>query len=180
MPYRQVIPVFDESVRKLCPESYPNHKDGCPNWNKRAICPPQAPLLGDTIDLSLAVWAVWNVFDFGGHVARMRKNHPDWSQRQLECCLYWQNTARKQLRGDISKLLSLLERGLVAQRLVTLICPEGCGVNVTATMASIGIALEWPPKTVTYQVALVGMPVEACFLELESERNFLQFRPVAE
>ncbi|GAG49891.1 unnamed protein product, partial [marine sediment metagenome] len=30
---------------------------------------------------------------------------------------------------------------------------------VTMTMAEIGILLEWPPVTVTYQVALVGSPV---------------------
>ena len=36
-------------------------------------------------------------------------------------------------------------------------CPEAAGVNVTATMASIDIDLEWPPVTVAYQVALAGI-----------------------
>jgi len=31
-------------------------------------------------------------------------------------------------------------------------------VDVTATMASLGIKLEWPPVKVAYQVALVGTP----------------------
>jgi hypothetical protein len=35
-------------------------------------------------------------------------------------------------------------------------CPEAMGVVVTETMANVGIKLEWPPKTVTYQVALAG------------------------
>jgi hypothetical protein len=37
--------------------------------------------------------------------------------------------------------------------------PEAAGVNITATMKSIGIDLEWPPKTVTYQVVVAGSPV---------------------
>jgi hypothetical protein len=42
--------------------------------------------------------------------------------------------------------------------LIAVTCPEACGVDVTATMASIGVALEWPPVSTAYQVALVGSP----------------------
>ena len=35
-------------------------------------------------------------------------------------------------------------------------CPEGAGVNITTTMKSIGIDLEWPPKRYAYQVVLAG------------------------
>ena len=34
--------------------------------------------------------------------------------------------------------------------------PEAQGVSVTDTMVQVGIYLEWPPKTVAYQVALAG------------------------
>jgi hypothetical protein len=32
-------------------------------------------------------------------------------------------------------------------------------VNITETMESVGIVLEWPPENLTYQVALAGMPL---------------------
>lgn len=147
----RVDPVIDHKVRLLCSRPYPGHKKGCPNYNDRNSCPPQARLLHQAIDLEQAVYCVWNVFAFGEHVARMRKKHSEWSQRQCECCLYWQGTARKHLRKRISNFLTS-QPG----RLVVIRCPEAMGVNVTATMQSLGLELEWPPRTVAYQVALVG------------------------
>ena len=96
-------------------------------------------------------WAIWNVFPFGQHVAKMRRRHPDWSRRQLECCLYWQNTARKQLRETVLHFLD-------GRTLHVEMIPEAHGVNVTATMRLLGIKLEWPPKRWAYQVALAWRP----------------------
>ena len=148
-----VNPVMDETVRQLCVQRYPGHPNGCPNFGKKPGCPPKAPLLSDTLDVARPVYAVFNVFDFGGHVERMRRKHPDWSERQLACCLYWQPTARKHLQG----LLREFCRGHRALRIVG--CPEAQGVNVTETMRRAGIELEWPPRTVTYQIALAGTPL---------------------
>jgi predicted metal-binding protein len=159
MPWQLVIPVLDKSVRSLCVKPYPNHPKGCPNWNKKEGCPPKAKLLGDIFDLAKSVYLVYNRFDFGSHVERMRERHPEWSQRQVECCLYWQGTARKQLRAQVEEFLveAYNTQPLhVFSQLHQLHCPEACGVDITATMKSIGIDMEWPPKTVTYQVALVG------------------------
>jgi hypothetical protein len=36
-------------------------------------------------------------------------------------------------------------------------CPEAMGVDITSTMSSIGIELEWPPKNITYQVSIAGV-----------------------
>jgi len=94
MPSAIVVPVVDLSVRGLCPKPYPLHARGCPNFGKKAGCPPQCGTISKVLDLSAPVWAIWNVFDFGGHVAKMRVAHPDWSGRQLACCLYWQPKAR--------------------------------------------------------------------------------------
>lgn len=147
-----VSPVLVPGVRNLCRKPYPGHPRGCPNWGKRDTCPPKAPLLGKLLDLTKPVCCIYNAFDLRGHVARMRKKHPDWSGRKLRCCLYWQGTARAALRKKIEVFLGE-HPGLIA---VT--CPEACGVDVTATMASLGITLEWPPVSVAYQVALVGSP----------------------
>lgn len=153
MPYSLIKPVIDLSVRQLCKQPYCNHPGGCPNYDKKVTCPPKAPPISKVIDLSKPVYAIWNEFDFAGHCNRMKVIHPDWSQRQVECCLYWQPKARKQLRREINTFaFSIIQY-------VIYICavPEGAGVNVTATMKSIGIELEWPPKIVAYQIALAGI-----------------------
>lgn len=157
MNWRDVQPVCDPSViRSLCQKRYPGHPKGCPNFGKRLTCPPAARLLGEIIDLAKPVWAIWNAFEIGRHAARMQQRHPNWSDRQCYCCLYWQGTARKALKGHIRAFLNH-HRGF-RRKIIT--CPEACGCNVTATMKTIGIELEWPPRAIAYQVALVGTPVQ--------------------
>lgn len=148
-----VRPVVDLAVRSLCTRPYPGHKKGCPNYNKRGSCPPQSELIEHALDLERPIYCIWNVFPFGRYVRRMKKLHPEWSERQCKCCLYWQGTARKQLNARITCLLDSRRTGMVVVR-----CPEAKGVNVTATMLSLGIRLEWPPRDVAYQVALAGFP----------------------
>jgi hypothetical protein len=150
MPFVLVRPIINHKVRALCSRPYPNHKKGCPNIGKRDLCPPKAKLIGTVLDLRQPMWAIYNSFPFGEHVTKMRGLHPEWSQRQVECCLYWQGAARKQLKAEIK---SFLEHH---PGLKVLTCPEACGVDITATMLGVGIELEWPPRTVTYQIALAG------------------------
>jgi len=143
---REVKPVVDYGVRALCARPYHGHPKGCPNYGKRACCPPCAPKIENTLDLSKPVFAIFNVFDFGSHVARMRAKHPNWTDRQCACCLYWQGTARKHLREKVAQV-----RGL---RIIS--TPEAQGVNLTATMRTAGIELEWPPVKMAYQIVLAG------------------------
>lgn len=82
----------------------------------------------------------------------MKAIHPGWSQRQVECCLYWQGTARKQLRAEIDIFAFSITQYIIQ----ILTRPEANGVNVTATMKTVGIELEWPPNKKAYQVALAG------------------------
>ncbi len=154
MPNRILTPIIDYRVRELCAKPYPNHPKGCPNYGRKAGCPPHCWVIENIIDLSKAVFAIWNVFDFGAHCRKMKAKHPEWSQRQIECCLYWQPTARQQLRHQIE----MFYLGNTVSDMKIIKTPEATGVNVTATMKSIGIELEWPPKTITYQVVLAGLP----------------------
>jgi hypothetical protein len=149
---REVKLVIDYGMRNLCFRPYPNHPKGCPNYGKRPTCPPKAPHIEEIIDMRKPVFAIWNVFDFGSHVKKLKEVHPDWSQRQLECCLYWQGTARKKLNEQIGFF------GLGLQGHILLKCPEACGVNVTETMKWIDEILEWPPVNKAYQVAIAGLP----------------------
>ena len=123
----KVDPVIDMRVIALCRRPYPNHPKGCPNWEKKKGCPPDTKSLHRQLH-GKDVYAIYNKFDFAAHVERMRKKHPDWSKRQLECCLYWQQTARKQLREEIKKFKEQFPEYKIIRT------PEACGVNVTATM----------------------------------------------
>jgi hypothetical protein len=152
MPWAEVSPVVDPSVRGLCRRPYPGHPAGCPNHGRVDRCPPRAPLLRDLLDLSLPTWVVWVTFDLGSHVARMRVSHPGWSERQLRCCLYWQGTARRELRGELARF------AVECPGLEGTWCPEALGVDVTATMRKVGVELEWPPRGSATLVALVGTP----------------------
>lgn len=66
-----------------------------------------------------------------------------------------EGTARKQLEMVIEIALGQFpaNRG----EPLVLRCPEAHGVDVTTTMLSLGVKLEWPPVTVAYQVALLGV-----------------------
>lgn len=153
MPWAPVTLVVDHKMRAMCVQAYPQHKRGCPNFGKRSNCPPKANLIERVLDLSAPVWAIWVTFDLAAHVARMRYMHPDWSERQLANCLYWQGSARKDLRVETEAFLAD-HPGCIA-----LDCPEACGVNVTATMRAVGVELQWPPVTLVHKVAIVGTSI---------------------
>ena len=148
----RVDPDIDYQVRGLCVRPYPLHPKGCPNVGKCDRCPPQAPLFHEAFDLTEKVYAVVNEFNLAGHVGRMAAKNPTWSDAQLRCVLYRQGTARKQLRVKIAAALD----GLPGYEATW--CPEGMGVNVTETMAAVGIMLEWPPRHIVRQVALLAKP----------------------
>lgn len=144
---------YEPKVRGLCVKPYPLHSKGCPNFDKKEGCPPRAPQLPHFFDLTKPCYVIYNVFDFGAHVAKMRESHPSWSERQVTCCLYWQAGARKALRGLVENFHSDHPGYASAS------CPEAMGLNVTATMEALGVELEWPPKTKALQVAFAGIPL---------------------
>jgi len=148
---KKIIPIIDYDVRQLCTNPYPGHPKGCPNYNKKKRCPPQAKFFEDVFDIDKPIYAIINTFDLESHIGRMRAKHPEWSPRQLKNCYYWQHQARKGLKqGIITFLKEHRDYHVTA-------CPEGMGMNVTKTLENIGIHLQWPPETVTYQVAVVGI-----------------------
>ena len=152
----EVSPAINPAVRSLCLRPYPNHKKGCPNYGKKKGCPPDVQMFDEVCDLSSPIYAIYEVFNFREHVERMRKKHPDWSQRQLECCLYWQPTARKELKKKIALFHGAM-LGITGKEYFVTDAPEAMGVNVTETMRMVGIDLEWPPVSVAYKIAMAGV-----------------------
>jgi predicted metal-binding protein len=142
---------IDYSVRGLCCKPYYNHKNGCPNFGKRDICPPQAPKFEDYYDLSKRFFVIYTEFDLESHVAKLREKHPQWSKRQLYCCYYWQKKAVRNLDWEILNF-KYMYGGFAVTKI-----PEAMGINVDLLMKSIGIELEWMPKTTAYKVAIAGV-----------------------
>lgn len=145
---------IDHSMRNLCAHPYPGHKRGCPNFNKKITCPPKAPLLEDYYQIKSGFYIVYVTYNFAAHKARMKRLHPNWSERQLECCLYWQGKVLKKLKEEVADIMYYLDgRGQWEPTYY----PEAMGVNVTDTMKQLNVVLEWPPKTIVYKVAFVGL-----------------------
>jgi hypothetical protein len=167
----KVTPVLDEKVRgsckvcwpgcqqPCCRRPYPGHRKGCPNWSdiNHPDCPPYCKPIGEIINLSSPVYAIYNRFPIGEHAARMKTLHPNWTDRQLYNCLYWQPRARQSLLAKIRDFWRwALGQGIPSGGYRIISCPEGHGVNVTATMQAAGIILEWPPREIAYQIVLAG------------------------
>lgn len=148
----KVTPVMMSDVHgNLCTMEYYNHKKGCPNFNKKNGCPPNVKRFDKLYDMEKDVYVIYNIFLFGHHVRRMKLLHSDWTQKQAECCLYWQGKARKYLNEQILQFKLTFGNEYEIEKI-----PEAMGVNVTDTMANAGHFLEWPPKSITYQIALAA------------------------
>lgn len=164
--FAKIEPIIDYSVRGLCKKAYHNHPKGCPNWGKDK-CPPIIAKLEDFFDISQPMYFIWNEFDLGSHIERMKEKHPDWSDYQLRCVLYWQPKARKQLKEEIIKFKKSHPEYTISTG------PEAMGINVTKTMEQLGIKLDWPPTKSSYQVAIAGIKKDKIKENLEI--NFDKF-----
>lgn len=152
----QIKPVVDYSMRALCAKPYRGHKRGCPKQGKGIpTCPPDAPLFDQYFDMTKPFFAVVNEFDLADHSRKLAVRHPEWTERQLRDCLYWQGTAQKMLERKVQQALDTPDlKGFIATY-----CPEAMGVNITETMKSAGIDLEWPPIKIVRQIAILGLPI---------------------
>lgn len=82
----------------------------------------------------------------------MKEKHPNWSEKQLRCSLYWQGTARKKLKEKSSEFLKQFTK----EGYVLISSPESLGVDVTRTMKNVGITLEWPVLNNVYKIDFAG------------------------
>jgi len=87
-------------------------------------------------------------FNLLSWVTHLRRKHPNWSERQLRCCLYWQGKVRKRLREECKKTQN--------DGQIILYNPEANGVDVFKTCETIGIELERNPKEFVWKIAIIG------------------------
>lgn len=138
--------VVDSRVRDWCKLPYPGHSKGCPNYSKKLGCPPERPLFASLIETPFTLVAV--SFNLGAWAEQMKEKHPEWSDRQARCCLYWQGKVRKRLRQACERLVT--EDDLV------LYTPEATGVNVFETCRTVGLILKRNPQDIVWKVAIIG------------------------
>jgi len=138
--------VIDLRARNWCKLPYPDHPKGCPNYNKRESCPPLVALFEDKIEPPYILVGV--KFNLDKWVKRMKEKHPEWSDRQARCCLYWQGKVRKILRKTCENICR--EDELIIYN------PEGMGVHVFETCRRLGIKLKRNPRDMIWKIAIIG------------------------
>jgi len=142
--------VVQPAVRDWCRMPYPDHPKGCPNYGRRAYCPPYAPMLGEFFDLSKSVAFVIAKFDLAEHAGEMKRRNPRFSERQARCCLYWQGKVRKALRKATCAVMATSHHTAFTD------IPEAMGLNLFRTMHNLGLKLERNPKQFVYKIAMLG------------------------
>lgn len=150
------------SPRGMCIRKYHGHPKGCPNYGKKDVCPPNAPMFDQVFDLSKPIYLIYSIFDIGAHAEKMRKKHPDWTEIQQYNLLYWQGTARKELKKNIKDFKALYED----MGYYVVLSPDAMGVNVNDTLKKIGIVFEWPARKYVYKIAMGGIPLSDKYLSL--------------
>ncbi len=144
--------VLDARARKWCKLPYPDHPRGCPNFDKNPECPPNASDVRQRFDLDKPHYFVIQQFDLADHVKRMRARHPDWSERQCRCVLYWQGTVRKRLKQKVAEFIR------THPEMTHTLIPEAMGINVIKTAKNLGIPIQTRPRDTIFKIALVGYP----------------------
>ncbi len=143
--------VIDYRARKWCRMPYPDHPKGCPNFDRKPICPPQVCLIEDFVDLNRGLWLVVETFDIQEHADGLKTKHPGWSDRQARCVLYWQGGVNKKLRLACESQAKTVGG-------VWTICPEAMGVNVIQTAKQVGLPIKARPDSLVFKIGLVGFP----------------------
>ncbi len=156
MPWAKVKPVWDKKIIGLCGTPYHGHPRGCSNFCKRISCPPMMVPLEICLD---ECYFIYIKHRLGNHVRRMFKRHPDWSIYQAQNIYYWQATARKVRQKEVDKFLASHPRYIAPK-----IHLDSWGIDITATMASIGVKLrwgeDWGRQEYTYLLSYAGFPIE--------------------
>jgi hypothetical protein len=145
-----------------CTLPYPRHPHGCPNYPECVEGQPSLTQL-EAIHPYAKWYAVIEEFGLKDFSERMKQQHPDWSDRQSRCVLYWQASVRKRLLRKMRYYAGKLVEDnpdLCGKPLDILHIPEASGVNVFATMNRVGIVLMKNPDLVR-KIMFIGFRRES-------------------
>ena len=133
-----------------CQLPYPGHPKGCPNFGKKNGCPPTSEIFSE--NYQPPYYLITETFDIESHIQKMKKRHPEWSERQCRNLLYWQKTVNKKLKEKAKQYLASLNEN--SMKLIEI--PEATGINVFQTCANVGIYLEKIPQKQVIKIMLIA------------------------
>ena len=142
-------------TRDLCAKPYPNHKTGCPNLNDCKY------FRGDLMELichAENIHLAWVEFDIVKYADAVKKEHPNWTKRQLHNLLYWQSSLRAKLDVNIIRTFHP-KYGCAGQDYLIVMNAEGGGVNYYRTMRQLGVTLDLPKDLKTVRIIALIMDV---------------------
>jgi hypothetical protein len=137
------------NINKWCKLPYPAHPNGCPNYNKKKTCPPKALSFEKLIKPPFTLVAV--KFNLKEHIKKMKQKHPNWTDKQARCVLYWQNKVNKQLRELSEKTAAKIPNSMILHM------PEANGVNLFETCKKVGLILEPNPQNILWKMSIIGI-----------------------
>jgi len=148
--FEQVKLEWHVRIREFCKLPYPRHPNGCPMYGTRLGCPPEAPMIGEILDLSEPTYLVAIKYNVKEHYDKLRAEHPNLSEAQIRIPYLWQGRADKLLREAVEACKREVPNKLPVYR------PEANGVNVVAMMGKLGFVLKFPTEEYAYRVAVLG------------------------
>jgi predicted metal-binding protein len=142
---------------RLCILPYPDHPKGCPNFGRSESCPPHTLKLGDKYDLTKPNYFIVKPFDLAAQKTRMKNLHPEWSEKQCACCLFWQNGVRSKLKSECQRFVNEKENFNFKDYFDYRLIHEAMGLDVFKTAVEHGIPIERNPQNMVYKIAFVGV-----------------------
>ena len=149
---------FTKKTRKWCQLPYPDHPNGCPNYGKNPSCPPDAEYMDSILSKYSHFYLIYAIFNLDGQKRRMLSRHPDWTDRQATCLLYWQNSVKKALQERLREIQEInpekrlyvlssgsgFKQGAFNQEKIYSL--EAGGIDVFRTLKKNGISFELKPE----------------------------------
>ncbi len=149
---------FTKKTRLWCKLPYPNHPNGCSNYNKNPLCPPNTKYMKKILIDYQYYYLIYAKFDLKRQRERMLSLHPHWSNKQANCLLYWQNSVKKELKESIKKIIfdnknieiflfscgsGFIINNFYQKKIYSM---EAAGINVYNTLKNNNIDFELKPK----------------------------------
>lgn len=148
----KILPIiYNQKITDLCKKPYYGHSKGCPNYGKRDICPPKMKLVNEILDMNKNIYTIGIKFDLSNHFFKMRKNHPEWTERQVKNCLYYQKGMKNDLYKYVKNVIEINDKLIIYK-------PEACGINLIKMLKKENIFIKFPIDDSVWFFVIVGYP----------------------
>jgi len=111
-------------------------KKFCKNYPRCKFSSAHKYQFENVFDLDEPMYLVFKNFDLKNHAMKMKKAHPNWTERQCKNLLYWQRTIDNIVHKRAKRFIKIKN----LNRYMTV--GEGFGLNIYATCRNAGLKLE--------------------------------------